>query len=169
MNGQQPYAHTKAHLPHEDIAKEKHDHHPPKNKRLVSHTMALGFNLAAIYVANNILNWNVTFITEDFNQILGLINFSIIATAVLNFVFIFYDKMRFYFLARSVLDIITIIVMYNIFKVFPFDFSGEVHIFSITTNSLAWLNTWAPYIFILGIIGTIIGLVVRFFKFANKK
>ncbi len=118
-------------------------------------------HVALFYVVNNLLNWNLQFVKEEWLEVIGILNISILLNIIIYSLFVGYDQRSFYYGGRFALDIISIVVMYRLFVIMPFDFNG--------LYELNWLNTVFPIVMLVGIIGTIISIIVRTFKFiANK-
>jgi len=74
---------------------------------------AIIFNLIFLYVVNNLLNWHIYFITNAFNEVLWIINLSIIASIIGNALLLLYSPARF---RHGVKIIINIISIYNFKK-----------------------------------------------------
>jgi hypothetical protein len=109
-------------------------------------------NLIIWYIANNIVNWNLSFISPIFTEVLGILNLLLISTILINFIFIFYHPGWFRNMLRIVIDILGIITAYTFLTVFPF----------ILNQTLAFGLT---ILIILGIIGGIIGMIIHILKF----
>ena len=92
----------------------------PRNKR-VDFVVAIIINFILLYLVNRVLDWQIQFITGDWEKILPLFNFSIILTIVANAFFLFYHAKWLYFLARTFLDTIGFVITLRIYTVFPFD------------------------------------------------
>lgn len=145
----------------EQIKKKVEDKVSKPCARRFGYVIAVVINIVMFYVVNNLLNWDLQFVKASWLNVIGIFNLSIILNIVIYFLYIGYDKRMFYFGGKFVLDIMSILVMYQLFIIMPFDFNG--------LYELGWLNNIFPIIMIIGIIGTIIGSVVRIFKFiANK-
>jgi hypothetical protein len=115
---------------------------------------AIIINIIIWYIANNLVNWNLSFISPTFIEVLGILNLLIIATIVINFIFLFYDPGWFWNLFHIPIDILGIMTAYTFLIVFPF----------ILNEFLALVLT---ILIILGIIGGFIGLIIHLFKFVN--
>ncbi len=137
---------------------------PPKISKKVSryssYLATAVISGAMLFVVNKIADWNLAFITDDWEKMVDIFNFSLIVTIIINIIFLLYDERRFYFLGRTILDIITIIVLYNLVTIFPLDFSAV---------NINWLNIVARLAFWLGMAGSVIGIIVRSVKFGLGK
>lgn len=132
----------------------------PHNKK-IDYIVSIVVNAVILYIVNNLLNWEVQFITWKWPEVLWILNTSIIVSIVLYASFLIYAGRLYYFLGRTAMDIIGIVVAYRMFTVFPFDFNGLFE--------MGWLNTWAPYLLWVGIVGVSISIVVRTVRLiANK-
>jgi len=118
-------------------------------------------NILFLYVANHLIAWEAQFITGEWAQVLGIINVSIIMNIAAYALFVFYDGRLFYLASRSALDVVSFIVGYRLYKVFPFDFNGFFE--------MGWLNEVVPYLLILGMVGIVISMIVRVARFVGNK
>lgn len=133
----------------------------PKSSPRTGHgpyVAAVLVNLGLLFVANNLLAWNVpSFLTEDFTQVLWLIDISLLATVVVNLVYLIYDPAWFKSVCQIGLNVISLSVLGLMYRVFPFDFS------------LSQFN-WAPVtrvVLILTMVGTVAGMIVELIKLAG--
>ena len=102
----------------------------PASVRRVGHTVAAGINLVLLWVAHQLLDWGWPgFLTRDFDQVLGVVTASLIASIVVNLALalVLHHHGRF----RAFTDLVTaafaLAVGVRMWEVFPFDFSGHDH------------------------------------------
>ncbi len=120
--------------------------------RRIGYGVAVVFNLIFLVIVNNILEWGwVSWLTEDFETLLPIINLSLWASVVVNLVYILYDTKWFKTLCETGLVTISLLVAIRTWQVFPFDFSEY---------SFDW-ETAARTILVLAIVGMAIALVVN--------
>lgn len=94
----------------------------PSGARRFGYFMTIAMNIAMIYVANNLLNWNwVPFITKDFILCLWAINLSLGASIFINFVFMFFDRKWFRSLIQSFSNVFAFISGFVFWRVLPLD------------------------------------------------
>lgn len=129
--------------------------------RRVGYVFSIAFNILFLWIANNLLNWQVQWITREWADVLTLVNISAIANVVVYSMFLFYDKRTFYYVARIVLDIIAIVVSVQMIRVFPFAFE---HLWG-----WSWLNSVGPWLMVLGIVGVVVAFSIRTSKFCRGK
>lgn len=123
-----------------------------KEKHRAEFVAAIIINLIFLYIFNNLLSWNLSFIAPTFADVLGILNLLIIATIIVNFIFIFYQSPWFRNLLQMIPDVLGINTAYAFLVVFPF--------------ILGDLLGLILYIFlVLVIIGSIIGLLIHLVKF----
>jgi hypothetical protein len=131
---------------------------PSPSKGNGPYVAAVLINLGLLFVVNNLLAWNVpSFLTEDFTQVLWLIDISLLTTVVVNLVYLIYDPAWFKSVCQIGLNVISLSVIALMFLVFPFDFSSSQF-------------DWAPVtrvVLILTMVGTIAGMVVELVKLAG--
>jgi len=137
-----PYLLSKRHR--EGDKKEKKD-------RKSEYIGAIVINLILLYIFNNLLNWRIYFITNTLNEILWIINLSIIATIIGNALLLLYNPEWFRHVVKIILNIFVFIAVYVLYKVFPFDFNAPF---------VDWMVAIA---LILIMIGIAIATMVEFF------
>ena len=120
--------------------------------RRIGYGVAVVFNLIFLAIVNNILGWGwVSWLTEDFETLLPIINLSLLASVLVNLVYILYDAKWFKALCESGLVMISLLVAIRTWQVFPFDFSAY---------SFDW-ETAARWVLALAIVAMSIALVVN--------
>lgn len=97
----------------------------PQTLRRVGYGFAALVNLVVLWIMHNLLDWGwPSFLTESFRDLLPLITVSLVATALVNVVWVFYDRQWFKSLAQIALNGISLLVAVRTWQVFPFDFSA---------------------------------------------
>ena len=98
------------------------------NKRTTSrigYAIAVAVNLAFLFVVNNLLAWEwIPFLTDDFEQLLPIINLSLIVGAFVNAAFILYHAQWVRSIGQIVQNVLGLFVIVSTLKIFPFDFSS---------------------------------------------
>jgi hypothetical protein len=92
---------------------------------------AIIVNLMIIYIVNNLLNWNLSFISSSFSQVLWAINLSIIVTILGNLLFLVYNPSWFRHLMKAIMNIFGLLAVYIFYKVFPLIISQTYIILTI--------------------------------------
>ena len=93
--------------------------------RRIGYAIAVALNVAFLVIANNILDWGwLPWLTEDFSDVLPIMNASLIASIVANVAYLAYDARWFKGLTELGLLVIALIVTIRFWQVFPFDFSA---------------------------------------------
>jgi hypothetical protein len=129
--------------------------------RRFGYVVAVGVNLVLLYVVNNLLEWGVPeFLTDDFERVLPIMNFSIVANIVVNIVYLFFDPTWFKSITQIVLSVIGLIVVIRLYRVFPFDYTAyEFYEFE-------W-EVVTRVILVLIMVGISIGIIVTTAKFVT--
>lgn len=122
-----------------------------KKEEKIEYIVAIIFSLIFLYIFNNLLNWNVYFVTTAFNQVLWIINLSITATIIGNALLLLYNPVRFRHLIKLIINIISIIAVYYVYRVFPFEFNNSFY------------NWGLNIILILIMIATAIAIIVELY------
>ncbi|MGI9529147.1 MAG: hypothetical protein ACR2NG_05500 [Acidimicrobiia bacterium] len=95
------------------------------NARRAGYGIAALFNAVLLVIVNNVLAWGwFSWLTDDFELILPLINLSLLATILVNLAYMAYDAAWLKSLCEIGLLAISITVAVRTFRVFPFDFSA---------------------------------------------
>ena len=164
--GKEVEKHVKGHDEGHDEEKEAKAKKKKKKKspamRRASYIFGIFFAILFLWIINNYENLGWKFITQDFDQVVDIVRFSIYLSIIVYGLFIFYDKKLFYFLGKLAVDGISIYISVRLFQVFPFDFN---HLF----GGWGWLNDVFPYLLILGVIVAGISIIVRTGKYMVGK
>lgn len=51
-------------------------------------------NIILYYIANNLLNWHISFIAPTFADVLWIVNYFLLAAIIVNLIFIFYQDRK---------------------------------------------------------------------------
>ena len=130
---------------------------PPTGKRF-GYLLAAVINAVLVYVVHNLLTWDVApFLTDAFEKVVPIITISLIATAIFNVIYIFFDAAWFKSLTQIGLLGVSIAATARFYQVFPFDFSDY---------EFDWA-TLAKVVMILAIVGAVVGIVAEFRKLAR--
>ena len=93
--------------------------------RRLGYAIAIVVNAALLYAGNVWPGWWVLpFLTEDTRQVIGIVNFSLIAGMVGNFACLLLDRPWMKALADLATLGIGLLVLAQLWQVFPFDFQG---------------------------------------------
>lgn len=121
----------------------------------LGYTVAILVNAAMLVIVNNILDWGwPPFLTDDFGQILWLLDLSFLGAIVVNAIYLGYDPPWFKSASQIGLGIISMAVAIRTFQIFPFDFSG-------------YQFNWAPlarFVIVLTMVGVGISIIVEVAK-----
>lgn len=128
-----------------------------EKSRKSEYIVAIIFGLIFLYIVNNLLNWNIYFITSALNQVLWIINLSIIITIVGNILLIAYDPQWLRHVVRIIINIINLISAYFVYIVFPFNFFNS------------FINWGLSILLILIMIGIAIAIVVEFYFLVGRR
>ena len=93
----------------------------PTGGKRFGYFLSILINFAMIYIANNLLVWNVPFLTNDFIRCLWAINLSFAVTIFTNFIFIFFDRKWFHSLMEAFGTVFSFLSTYVFWQVFPLD------------------------------------------------
>jgi hypothetical protein len=117
-----------------------------------------GINVVLIYVVQNLVAWDwFPWLTEDFNDVVPIITASLVVSAVANVLYVLYDRQWFKSLTQLGVLGVGLAATIRFYQIFPFDFSAY---------DFRW-DTVAKALLIIGIVGSVIGIVVEFSKLAR--
>jgi hypothetical protein len=112
---------------------------------------AIIVNLIFLYVVNNLLNWHIYFITNAFNEVLWIINLSIVVSIIGNGLLLVYSPERFRHVVKIFINIISFIAVYVVYQVFPFNFYNSFY------------NWCFSILLIVAMIGIVIATIVEIY------
>jgi len=96
----------------------------PRPARRLGYVLAIAVNVALLVLINVAPGWEeLSFLTQDTEQILPLVNLSLLVGGVVNLVLIAADPPPVKALGDLITTAISFLVMLRLWQVFPFDFS----------------------------------------------
>lgn len=119
------------------------------------------FFVAIFYFLLNRFYDDIKLFNENFVDVLGIINFSLIFSIIVHATRVFIHGKFYKGLTNILINIVNLYVASKIWKVFPFD-----------TSVIGNQNTWDKIfktLIILGIIGTCIGTFAEFIRLVSKE
>jgi hypothetical protein len=115
--------------------------------------IAAAFMGVFLYLLNAEPGWrDIPFLTEETDQVLGLVNLSLVASLVANLVYMLSDAPWLKALGGLATTGIGLAALVRIWQVFPFDFAGY---------SFDWPLA-IRIVLVVGIVGSAIGVVAQF-------
>lgn len=126
--------------------------------RRAGYSIAIGINVVMLFIVQNILEWGwLPFLTDEFAEVVPWISFSLGASIIANVVYLFNDDLVVKSTGQIALNLIAIVVTYQVFSVFPFDFSAYSFDWSLVTR----------VVLVLAMVGAAIGAVTEVRKLAT--
>lgn len=126
--------------------------------RQFGYSIAIGINVVMLIIVQNILDWGwLGFLTDEFAEVVPWISFSLGASIIANLIYLFNDDHVVKSAGQIALNLITIVVTYQLFSVFPFDFS---------TYSFDWALVMR-IVLIVAMVGAGIGALTEIKKLAS--
>jgi hypothetical protein len=123
--------------------------------RQAGYAVAIAVNGIILFVVNNVLAWDVApWLTDDFNDVLPILNTSLLASIVVNAVYLVFDPPLWRSVCELALLALSIAVGITTYRVFPFDF---------TAYSFDW-ELLARWVIGLAIFGMCVGFVASAVK-----
>jgi len=90
-----------------------------KSVKRLEYIIVIFVNLLLLYIVNNILNWDLSFISPTFTQVIWAFNLAIGVSILGNILFIMYDPKWFRHSMITVVNFFRLIAVYTFYKVFP--------------------------------------------------
>jgi hypothetical protein len=137
-----------------------------KNSKKSEYIGAIVVNVILLYIFNNLVNWQVNFITNAFNEVLWVINLAIMATIIGNIMFLIFNPEWFRHIIKMILNIFAFTAIYSIYSVFPFNFSSFLIDWSVTI-ALIFIMVGIAVATIIELFFLIINILARF-KLINE-
>ena len=119
--------------------------------------VAIIFNLIFLYIVNNLLNWNIYFVTSALNEVLWIVNLSIIVAIIGNSLLLAYNPEWFRHVIKIIINIFALISTYFVYTVFPFNFYNS------------FINWGLSILLILIMIGIAIAIIVELYFLVSRK
>ncbi len=132
---------------------------PGRAARRFGYVLAVVINLGVWFAVNVLPGWEVVpFLTDDFPQVLGLVNLSLLAAAAANITYVVADP-PWYKAAWDVgLSLVGLLASLRFLEVFPVNFADQAYD----------LTTLVRVIAIVGAVGSGIGVVAALVRFGRE-
>lgn len=92
--------------------------------RRLGYLVGIVVSAGILFAVNNLLDWDIVpFLTADFEQLVPIINVSLVASIIVNAIWILYDAAWIRSTGQIILNLTSIAVLALTLRVFPFDFS----------------------------------------------
>ncbi|MFH0971851.1 MAG: hypothetical protein V1835_04770 [Candidatus Micrarchaeota archaeon] len=97
---------------------------PERKRQKFEYVVAIIANLIMIHIANNLLSWDVPYLTSSFIFVLWAFNLSFWAQIIANLFYFLYDAKWFRNIGKLITDLLGLIAVYVLYVIFPFDFGA---------------------------------------------
>lgn len=126
--------------------------------RRTGYVIAIVVDLVLLFAVQNILEWGwFPFLTDDFSEIVPWVSFSLLLGAAANVIYMIDDRTMVKSSGQIALNVVNVIVTYQILRVFPFDFSDYDFNWGMVTR----------IVLILAMVGAGIGALAETAKLAS--
>jgi hypothetical protein len=130
-----------------------------KRARKIGYVVGFMVNSIMLFLVNVRPGWReLSFLTEDFVDILWLINLSMVSSAVVNLIYLWYDPPWYKSLCQVAVSAIGLAAATRTLQVFPFDFSAYSFNWSALTRLLM----------VLAILGSLVVIVTELVRLGNR-
>ncbi|HEY5184175.1 MAG TPA: hypothetical protein VIM19_04535 [Actinomycetes bacterium] len=135
-------------------------HRHSTTARRFGYLVAAAVNLLLLFLVLVWPGWAaLSFLTEEFTRVVGLLSASLVVGAVANLMYVVADPPWVRSLGQLVVSAFSLAVTVRLLQVFPFDFSG----WSFDPSWLVRLLLW------LGVVGTAIGIVTEMVRLVRDR
>lgn len=93
--------------------------------RRVGYIIAIAVQFIGMYIMLHLYEWNVPFLTEDYNELLWYLRVSFYAAIIAYAVFLLYDPKWFRHLLKAITNIAFALTTIMFYVIFPFNFPTE--------------------------------------------
>lgn len=129
---------------------------PQQSGRRFGYLVSIAINATLLLIVTNLLDWGwFPWITPEFDRVVGWISFSIVATLLVNAMYLSYDRPAFKAVSQAALNAVTFVVAMRVYRIFPFDFSSYDGPWTGLTEA----------ILVISMVGAAIGAVLETGKF----
>ena len=97
----------------------------PLTARRVGYLITIAVQFVGMYIMLHLYDWNVPFLTEDYNDLLWYIRISFYAAIIAYAVFLIYDPKWFRHLLKAITNIAFALSTIMFYVIFPFNFPTE--------------------------------------------
>lgn len=120
--------------------------------RRFGYGLAIAINLVLIWIVGNVMDWEVAaFLEAEFAELVPLIQFGMWVTVAANAVYLVDDRSTGTRVARLVVDVVNLYVTFQVFTVFPFDFSSHTFDWALVFRA----------VLVIALIGTAIAAITH--------
>ena len=137
-------------------------HHPQGTAapaRKVGYLVAVVVNVVLLVLIDARPGWHaLPFLTGRFTDVLRLLNVSLVVSATVNAVYLWFDPAWFTSLAQVGVSVIGLVVALRTLEVFPFDFAGY---------ALHWAAL-IRVVLVVGVVGSVIGILVGLARLVSR-
>ena len=102
-----------------------------KKPKKIEFIIAIIANIIFLYIVNNLMAWNISFIADSLSDILWILNISIIANILANIIYLIYYSEWLRVVSQIILNILGFWVAYSLYVVFPFNFSNILYDYAV--------------------------------------
>ena len=128
--------------------------------RRAGYLVAAAVNLVLLYLVLVWPGWGaLSFLTDSFTQVVGLLSASLLVGAAANLVYVVADPPRVRAAGQLVVSAFSLASTVRLLQVFPFDFSG----WSFDPTWLVRLLLW------VAVVGTVVGIVTELVRLVSGR
>ena len=136
---------------------------PPRLRsagRRAGYGVAVVVNLVLLVIVQFILDWQwLPFLTEEFRALVPWISLSLVAPIAANLVYQFDDSTPVRSTGQILCNLVSLVVTYEVFEVFPFDFSAYDYNWEAIVR----------FVLILTMVGSGVGVLTEAVKLTSNK
>jgi hypothetical protein len=134
---------------------------PSRASRRFGYAVSIAVNAVMLFIVNNILSWDWSFLswlTDEFADLLPYVNLSIVASIIVSLISMVYDPLWFRSLTQVILAGISLVVVVQTYRIFPFDFSE---------TAVDW-TTMARVLLVIMMVALVAGIIGEMAKLVRE-
>ena len=112
-----------------------------KNSEYVANII---FNLIFLWIVHNITDWGLSFIRDNWNVVVWVLDISIFAQIGGNALMLAFDSRPLRRICRIAMESASFVASLTLYYIYPFDFSN--------TSGMAWFDRVLPILLIIGMV-----------------
>lgn len=123
-----------------------------KKERWYDYLIAILINLVFLYIVNNLIYWNLSFIAGSFADVLWALNLSLVVAIVANVSFVVYDPPWYKIVAKILMSFTALVAAFTLLTVFPFVINQVI------------LAVGLKILIIIGILASVVSILFQIMK-----
>jgi hypothetical protein len=140
----------------DDFGRQRWHKDKPGKSRRNDYIANIIFNLIFLWVVNKVPDWNISFIRDNYEVVLWILNVNIMVQVAGNALMLLADLPVIRYLCRIIMEIASFLTQMVLFYIYPFNFSHF--------HGLYWLDWLIPIMLIIGMVVSALKVFANLWK-----